>query len=467
MNDAHDDAGAPRVIGPASAISIVAGSMLGIGIFLTPRVVAGELHTAPLFLLAWLLGGLIALSGAVAYAELGVLFPKAGGDYVFLREAFGRSTSFAAGWLLFVGVFVGSIATMAVPVCLYQLPALLAPFVSVDMSAPATLFGAELPISGAQSVAIQLVAVLTVVNLLGTRLAAWTQIVLTMVPFAVLGVGALWVLFGGGDPTPVVATEVEPTSSGLAVSMTKATLAIYFAYAGWNAVGYVGGEVRNPGRNIPIGLLGGTALITVLYLVMCGAFIVALGMGGLTQAFEAGTATAAAVGGPRLQYLVTALIALALFGSLNGTILAGARIAWAMAGDGALPVAFRSLTSRQTPGVALVAQAVLAAALILSGTFETLLELTSVAMLVMGSLAVISVFVFRARMPDAPRPYRATGYPVLPAFYLLVSAIVIGVSLYRVAVPGADGPEGIDRFLPVFGLVVFAAAWLGHRVVRR
>ncbi len=396
-----------------------------------------------------------------------MLFPKAGGDYVFLREAFGRSTSFAAGWLLFVGVFVGSIATMAVPVCLYQLPALLAPFVSVDMSAPATLFGAELPISGAQSVAIQLVAVLTVVNLLGTRLAAWTQIVLTMVPFAVLGVGALWVLFGGGDPTPVVATEVEPTSSGLAVSMTKATLAIYFAYAGWNAVGYVGGEVRNPGRNIPIGLLGGTALITVLYLVMCGAFIVALGMGGLTQAFEAGTATAAAVGGPRLQYLVTALIALALFGSLNGTILAGARIAWAMAGDGALPVAFRSLTSRQTPGVALVAQAVLAAALILSGTFETLLELTSVAMLVMGSLAVISVFVFRARMPDAPRPYRATGYPVLPAFYLLVSAIVIGVSLYRVAVPGADGPEGIDRFLPVFGLVVFAAAWLGHRVVRR
>lgn len=459
MSDANGgDAGTAeaRVIGPLGAVAIVAGSMLGIGIFLTPRLVAEQLHTPGLFLLAWALGGLIALAGAVAYAELGTLMPKAGGDYVFVREAFGSSAAFASGWLLFAGVFVGSIASMAVPVFQYQMPVL----TGVDFGA---IEFAGLPAT--RWLAMSVIVVLTGVNILGTRLATWVQIALTMIPFALFALGAV-VVFAQAPFDGAVASEATTASNGsLPVALTRATLAIYFAYAGWNAVAYVGGEVKNPGRTMPIGLLGGTIAITAFYVLLCGAFVVAHGMGGLLTAFEAGSATAAVLGGDTVTWIVTLLIALALFGSLNGTILAGARIAGAMARDGALVRSLGVIDPRtRTPVRALLLQAVLACALVLTGTFEQLVELTSIAMLVMGGLAVTALFVFRARRPQADRPYRATGYPVLPGFYLLVSVVVVGISVVRV-VTNADGAEGLERWLSLLGLAVFGLAWIAHRVV--
>jgi len=446
-----------RVIGLGGSIAIVAGSMLGIGIFLTPRVVADELFTAPLFLAAWLLGGMIAYAGAVAYAELGTMFPKAGGDYVFLREAFGSSVSFASGWLLFVGVFGGSIATMSVAICQYQLPVLLGAFIpDVDLTRT-VIFG----LSGTSICAIALALTLTAVNVLGTRLATWVQVILTMIPFAILTVGAIVAIAISPHETAVPSVAETASNGNLLAAMVTATLAIYFAYAGWNAVGYVGGEVKDPSRNIPRGLLFGTLMITGLYLVLCASFIVVLGMGGLTTAFEAGTSTANALLGEKASYAITVLIALALLGSLNGTVLAGARIGYAMAGDRALPTAIHVLHARwRTPATALGLQCIFAVVLIISGTFESLLELTSIAMLVMGSLSVIALFRFRVLRPNAERPYRAFGFPVVPGFYLAVSAVVIVVSIVRTVTTLrasiADGGEGsVDALLPLLGLFVF------------
>jgi APA family basic amino acid/polyamine antiporter len=455
-----------RVVGLLGALSIVAGSMLGIGIFLTPRVVADLLHTPAWFLGAWVLGGVIALSGAVAYAELGTMFPRAGGDYVFLRESFGRSVSFACGWVLFAGVFTGSIATIAVPVCQYQLPALLAPWVDVQLAAP-MLFG----LTGTQLFAMALVVLFTLLNVLGARPAAQVQIFVTGIPLAILAVAAVGLLLTGPHASAVPTTAATPTEGNPLVALSRATLAIYFAYAGWNAIGYVGGEVKHPQRTIPLALVGGTVLITGLYLTLCAAFIAVLGMGGLTAAFEAGTATAAHFGGTASQWFVTALIFLALVGSLNGTILGGARIAQAMAQDGALWKPLGNLSPRfHSPGRALWLQAGMSCALVASGTFEQLIELTSIAMLLIGGLTVVSLFALRARRPLADRPWKAWGYPFLPIFYLVTCLAVVGVSIWRVIGPvfgsGANTPHLPDfgELLPLLGLAIFALAWLGHRL---
>jgi basic amino acid/polyamine antiporter, APA family len=456
-----------RVVGTLGALAIVAGSMLGIGIFLTPYQVAQMLHTPGLFLLAWFLGGLIALAGAVAYAELGTMFPKAGGDYVFLRESFGKSVSFACGWVLFAGVFTGSISTLAVAVCQYQLPTLLAPLGAPDLSQALSLGGAALPITGTQLAAIGLVTIFTIVNILGARVSALVQVLVTVIPLALFALASIIILVSGQHPDAIPSPRAaEVTTGPWYVAMTQATLAIYFAYSGWNAIGYVGGEVANPSRNIPLALVGGTVLVTVLYVIMCAGFITALGMGGIEQSFEVGTAIAAAYGGATATIVVTGLIAMALIGSLNGTILGGARIAMAMAHDGAIARNLGSVSRRTgTPARALILQTVLSFVLILSGTFEQLYALTSIAMLLIGGLTVVSLFLLRARRPDAERPYRALFYPWLPGFYVATCVSVIGIKVFGVLTPEEGASLALSDLLPLLGLGIFAAAWLGHRLL--
>ncbi len=456
------DAEQPRVIGPVGGLAIVVGSMLGIGIFLTPPQVATHLPSVSGYLLVWLVGGLIAFCGAVAYAELGTRFPHAGGDYVFLGEAFGESVSFAAGWLLFVGVFTGSVATMAVPLAEFQLPVLLAPIVDLDPGR--TLWSAgPVELTVARAIGIGLLAGLTGLNVLGTRLSTRAQIALTAVPVVVLAVGAV-VIFATTSAGPVAVSATGAQSSPV-VGFGRAVLAVYFAYAGWNAIAYVGGEMKEPGSTVPVSLLGGTALITILYLLLAGCFIFVLGVEGVQGVMEAGTATAEAAGGPRTAYAVTALIAVALIGSLNATILAGGRVGWAMARRGALVAAMGRLNERfQTPDRALWLQAALAVVLVVTGTFEILLELTSIAMLLMSALTVVALFRIRRRDgPDAP--YQTTLYPWTPLLFLLISVVVIGASIYR-AVAGDDGLT-LESVYPLLGLAIFAATWIAHRAFHR
>lgn len=450
----------PRVIGTAGGLAIVIGSMLGIGIFITPPQVATHLPSLWAYLAAWVAGGAIAFCGAVAYAELGTRFPRAGGDYVFLRQAFGPSLSFGAGWLLFVGVFTGSVATMAVPLAEFQLPVLLGPVVEIDPHR--VLWSvAFVELTVARGAAVVIIALLTAMNILGTKMSANAQVVLTGIPMVVLAVAALVIV---ATMEPAVTQTASPTDEAPLVSFGRAVLAIYFAYAGWNAIAYVGGEMRNPGETIPKSLLGGTAAITVLYLLLAGGFVYVLGIGGIQEVMEAGTATADAIAGGWTTWAVTALIAVALIGSLNATVLAGGRVGWAMARRDALASSIGRLNQRfETPARALLLQGALAVVLVLTGTFEMLLELTSIAMFVMGALTVVALFVIRRRDGD-DAPYQATGYPWVPGAFLMVSVVIVAASVYRAGF-GQDGLT-VESLYPLVGLGLFVVVSVGHWLSR-
>ena len=444
-----------RVISSLGGFAIVAGSMLGIGIFLSPSIVAANVHSTPWFFLVWALGGLTALAGAVACAELGAMIPRAGGDYVFQYEAFGPSVAFASGCVLFGAIFCGSIATMSVGLCTYQLPAL----TGYDFGATATTLPLLGSITWAQIAAIALVLVLTIINGFGALPSTRTQDVLTLLPVAALVALALYAVLGGHSPEPPA--NPAPATASSIFGFVTAYMAVYFAYSGWINIIYVAGEVKDPGRNIPLSLIGGTLAITALYLLLCSGFIRVLGLDGVREAGEVGTAVAGTLLGTAGKLLVTAMIGAALIASVNATVLGGARVAYAMARRGALWSWLGSVGTHRVPLRALWLQAALSCVLVLSGRFEQLYTMVSLAMVVTGSLTVASVFVLRATRQSAERPYRATGYPWLPAFYVASSVLVVAV-MVREAFAGAPGARQ-----PLLGLAILIAAYLAHRAFAR
>ena len=316
--------GQTRDIGRWGALSTVAGSMLGIGIFLVPPVVSEILPTNIGFFSVWIFAGIAALSGAVSYAELGGMFPRAGGDYVFQDEAYGKTFAFASGWVLFAGIFTGSIAAVAVPLCEHQI-ATLAEAVGLGF-APKRPVGV-LGLTQADVVGMAIVGAVTAINTLRVRISSAVQTLVTLLPIAALAVGGVLILLFGDVAGAKAATGTAPASVGPYFSAwVEAYTAVYFAYSGWNAVIYVAGEVEKPGEVIPFGLVGGTVTVTLVYLILCAAFVTALGFGGLAEAVEAGTAAARSVAGPSAGMFVTTIIAVGMLASVNATVLGGARV---------------------------------------------------------------------------------------------------------------------------------------------
>jgi APA family basic amino acid/polyamine antiporter len=457
-HNGNNSAGTVRVIGRIGAFTIVAGSMLGIGIFLSPPIVAANTGAAWSFFGVWLLGGLISLAGAVACAELGTMIPRAGGDYVFQYEAYGPSVAFASGWVLFAAIFCGSIATMTVGLCTYQLPVLLGADLSADLLA--LPFGMAL--NGADLAALLLVPALTWLNLMGAQPSARTQAALTIVPIALFALMSVYAIFVYA-PLPVHGVAETPSTDANTWSLhglVVAYMAVYFAYSGWINIIYVAGEVAQPQRNIPFSLIGGTVAVTLLYLLLCAGFLTVLGFGGLPAAGEAGTATAGLLAGQAGRVIITVLIASALLASINGTILGGARVAYAMGRKGAMWSQLGTVEEQHhTPSRALWLQALISCLLIVSGRFEQLYTMVSLAMVVTGTLTVGSVFVLRRRRPNLHRPYRATAYPWLPALYVVSSIAVITVMASR-ALSGRP-----DAWYPLLGLGLLIATYLLHRFV--
>ncbi len=445
-----------RLIGAVESFSIVAGSMLGIGIFLVPSIVATNLPNPLMFLAMWAAGGLVSLAGAVACGELGAMMPRAGGDYEFQYEAFGPSVAFASGWTLFAAIFCGSIAAMSVALCNYQLPVVL----GFDLSASIVELPWGVPLTRAGVAALVLVPLLTLLNARGVRPSARAQTAMTLVPVLLFAVMALWLMLRGAPPAAVAPAEAPGggvTLGGLAASY----MAVYFAYSGWINIIYVAGEVAEPGKNIPRALLVGTVAVTLLYLLLCGGFLQALGIAGLQQAGEAGTASATSVAGEGGKLVFTVLLASALVASINATILGGARVAYAMGRRGAM---FHSLgqvaEDSHVPTRALWFQALVSCALILSGRFEDILQMVSLAMVATGALTVASVFVLRRTRPEMERPYRATGYPLLPLLYVLSSVVVIAIMVHEA---WAGVPRAGYR---LFGVACMVALFLGHYATR-
>ncbi|MDB4945184.1 MAG: Amino acid permease [Labilithrix sp.] len=402
----------PRVLSLRDATMLVVSSVIGVGIFLTPGGVAKLLPSPGWFCAAWLAGGVLALAGALANAELGAMFPRAGGNYVYLRAAYHPMAGFLVGWLSFFAIFAGTVATLALGF-------------TISLGSFVTL-GA----TGKLLVAIGVIWAATLANAYATSAGAKLNTVT-----GYLKVAALIILVFVGPIIGHGRAAVHPlASTGTATigSFGVALSPVIFSYLGWNASVYVAGEIDKPGRNLPRSLFWGLGLCTAFYLLVNGSYVYALGM----EALSAGPKGMPAVGfqagsvlfGPKGADVVAAMMLVSIFGCVNANVLVGPRIAYAMATDGLFFRAAGKLSGPgQTPRVAVIVQGIMATLLVLVfDEFPDALDYTTFAIVIATIADTSALYVLRARDPGRPRPYRAAGYPWVPALYILANVAIAG-----------------------------------------
>lgn len=431
-----------RRLGPIDAAAIVVSNVIGIGIFITPGYIAGAVPHPLGFLAVWVAGGLLAFTGAMAYAELAALRPRSGGEYVYLREGFGSLAAFLTGWTSFVAGFAGAIAAGALGVSQY-----LGRFIPV--AADSTPFFAiplgplSLSFSPQTLVALTAIFGLAFIHVRGLGPGRLVQNTL-----AGLKVGALALFvvvglaFGRGS-----FDNLSAAPAGQAFNIPLAFILVMFAYSGWNAASYVAEEVKNPGRNVPIALGIGTGAIVLLYFGLNVLYVYAVPISEMGAGnSEIAMVAAENLLGPLASTLLGGLAVVVLLGSLSAMTVAGPRVYFAMARDGVFFQAASRVHPRyRTPAFSILAQAVWSGLLVLSGTKDQLAEYTGFAVLLFSAFAVSVVFVLRRRHPDEERPFKALGYPIAPAIFVLASLAVTVA-----AVMGRPGPS-------LWGAVIIAA----------
>jgi basic amino acid/polyamine antiporter, APA family len=447
--DADASSRLDRRLGPIDAAAIVVSNVIGGGIFFVPIIVAQMVPSSGAILWVWLLGGALAFAGAMAYAELSALRPRAGGEYVYLREAFGPLAAFLTGWTSFVAGFSGAIAANAVAFADYIgrfIPAAgdATPIVTV----PLPLI--PLIVSRKALVALVPILVLSFIHIRGLGPGRIVQNVLAALKASALALivalGFMLASGGGSDAT-------QPVTTALPISgMLLALVPIMFTYSGWNAAVYVAEEVRDPGRNVPLALGLGTATVIVLYVALNGLYLHVLGAAGLAAL----PGRLLDVVGERL-FGVAAANAIALFtiislsASISAMTLAGPRVYYAMAQDGLfLDAASRVHPRFHTPAVAIMAQSLWAVVLVLCGTLSQLVSYTGFAVILFSAVAVASLFVLRRRNPEAPRPFRAWGYPWAPAIFVVAGGAMVVNEMIRNGAPALAGVAIIAAGVPVY-----------------
>ncbi|TPG63592.1 APC family permease [Hymenobacter nivis] len=432
------------------AIMLVTGSMIGSGIFIVSADIARQVGTAGWLLVVWLITGLITTAGAVSYGELAAMFPKVGGQYVYLREAFGRLVAFLYGWTLFLVIQTGVIAAVAVA---------FAKFLGVLWgwsSVTNVLFQiGPLAVSSAQVVAILLIVGITALNAQGVRTGKLIQNVLGSTKLVAL---ALLIVFGvalglnhaavAANFHDVWAAARHPAAGGPALPLSAGALVIaigmamsgsLFSSDSWNNIGFAGEEIQNPERTLVRSMVIGTGIVTALYILLNIVYLLVLPLAGSPEAAtvagrgimyakddRVATAVAESVLGAPGAYVMAILIMLSTFGANNGIILSGARAYFAMAKDGLFFPGLARLNPAGVPARALWAQCLWASLLCLSGSYGQLLNYVMFAVILFYVVTIIGIFVLRRTRPHAPRPYRAWGYPVVPLIYIgLASAFCV------------------------------------------
>jgi len=396
------------------ATFLVVASVIGSGIFLTPGAIAERLPHAGLILAVWMAGGLLSLVGALVNAELGAMFPHAGGDYVYLREAFHPGAGFVMGWLSFFAIFTGTIATLAA-----GFADAVQPFVTLGEG-------------GRLGLAVAAIAVFSALNYLGVRTSARFNNVLTggkvlaLVAFVVLTP-----LLGRGDPAslgPVFAGVSTVSLAGFGLALSP----VLFSYLGWNATVYVASEIHEPQRNLPRSLFLGLGVCITVYLAVNLAYLYAMPVGVMRGVDNVGQAAAEALFGGVGATAVAIFIVASILGTLNATVLVGPRIAYAMALDGRFFAGVdRVHAAHHTPHMAILLQGLVAVALLLAlRRFPSILDFTTFGIVLATSADTLALFALRRRQPARQRPYRAWGYPGLPALYLLAN-LAIAATMIR------------------------------------
>jgi len=421
--DPVQEEGLVRALGLGSAVLFVLGSVIGSGIFLTTGVMAAALPSPVLILAAWLAGGVIALSGGLTYAELGAMFPRSGGVYVYLRESFGPMLAFLYGWAALLIFFSGGIAAVAVGFADYV------SYFAPSLSAARVVWTVATPlgawtVSAAQLVAVLSIAALAAINYSGVRSGNGVNVVLTVVKVAALA--ALPIMALAASAAAPQWSPVVPPIPRPAAAFGVAMIAVLWANDAWYCVTWIAGEMKNPQRDLPRALLFGISLLTLIYLAVNVAYLYALPMAQLRGVTRVGERAAAALVGAGGARFVAATVVVSTFGCNAAAILAGARLLFAMARDGVfLPFAARVHPVHRTPHIAVVLLSSWAALLALSGSYEQLFTYVMFASSLLHMIGAFGVFRLRRRRPDLPRPYRVWGYPFVPAVFIVASAAFV------------------------------------------
>jgi basic amino acid/polyamine antiporter, APA family len=426
--------------------TLVAGSMIGSGIFIVSADISRQVGSPAMLLLVWLISGVMTIAGALAYGELAAMMPLAGGQYVYLREAYGGMWAFMFGWTLLLVIQTGTIA--AVAVAFARFAGVMVPIFGSTLWFSIGSFG----LSGERLGAIIVIAILTAANLRGLNLGKWLQNSFTTAKIlSLLLIVALGLLIA---PNPAaVAANFGSHSAFFGGNASTITLAAFgaamvgglFSADAWASVTFAAAEVRNPKRDLPLALAFGTGVVIGLYLLTNVSYLFELPVGGVTHAptvFGRGIAHATSdrvaaaamemVWGRLGASLTAILVMISTFGCANGLILTGARVIYAMAQDRVFFASAGRLNTTSVPAVALTMQGAWAAILAISGTYSDLLDYVIFAQLLFYVLTVAAVFVLRRRAPDAPRPYKAWGYPVVPAIYIVAaSALMLDLLVMR------------------------------------
>ncbi|MGA2375633.1 MAG: amino acid permease [Candidatus Sulfotelmatobacter sp.] len=413
-----------RDLGVSHASAVVVGTIIGSGIFLVPSEMMQAVGSAKLVYLAWLVGGLLSFFGALTYAELGAMKPQAGGEYVYVRDAYGPLGGFLYAWTWFVIAKPASVATIAI-----GLVRILGTF-SIFSFFPTNVISVPFAVTWGQLVAIAAAVLISLLNYFGVKKAGEFQLVFTVLKVAII-LGIVLVCFSGagsaaGRGWSNFATTFTGAKGGVAGFMA-ALVAALWAYDGWNDLNMVAGEVKRPERSIPIALIAGVATVGLLYVLVNAGVQYVLPASAIAASPRPASDAVALVVGRMGASIVSAGMAISMLVTLNGTIMSGARVPFAVARDGYFFSALADVHPRfHTPSVAIVFQAVLSIALLLlGGNFRQLFSLAIFAEWLFYMIAGSTIFVFRWRDPQAARPYRVFGYPFVPALFILVAAVLL------------------------------------------
>lgn len=409
-----------RDLGVGAATAIVVGTIIGSGIFLVPAEMTQAVGSAKLVYLAWIVGGLLSFAGALTYAELGAMKPQSGGEYVYVRDAYGPLWGFLYGWTWFLIAKPASIATITTGIVriLGTFPAF--SFFSTEF------LHAPIALNYGQLAAILAAILISVLNYLGVKKAGEFQLIFTILKVAII-LGIIAICFSASQGTwHNFAGDFVGAKGGIA-GFFAALVAALWAYDGWNDLNMVAEEVRQPERNIPIALIAGVAIVGALYILVNAAVQYVLPVDTIAISQRPASDAIAVVLGPLGASIVSAGMALSMFVTLNGTIMSGARVPFAVARDGYFFRALADVHPRfHTPSGAIVVQCVLAILLLLGGgNFRQFFSLAIFAEWLFYMISSSTVFVFRKRDPNARRPYHVWGYPVVPALFVAASAVLL------------------------------------------
>jgi APA family basic amino acid/polyamine antiporter len=418
-----------RRLGPFDAAGIIVANVIGGGILFFPPGIAANTPETWVFLSTWVAGGLLAFCGAMAYAELAALRPRAGGEYVYLSEAYGRLAGFLTGWTSFIAGFAGAVAASAMIVPFY-----------LERFAPGAADSTPwlqipipylpLTISNQSLIAIGIVWLMSIIHIRGVGPGRVVSNALTILKVAaLLGFIVVGLAMSGSTASPASASAGTPSVTGWLLGL----IVVMFVYSGWNAAAYMAEEVRDPGRNLPLALALGTGAVTVIYILINVLYLKVIPIQELvTLKGSVLDVAAERLLGVRAGDVMGIVSIIGLVASVNAMTFAGPRVYFAMARDGVfVPAAARIHPTYKTPWIAIAGQAAWDTVLILTGRLDALGNYVAFAITLFAGTAVAAVFVLRARAPHAPRPFKAIGYPLTPAIFVVFSAIMVANAIYR------------------------------------